>query len=134
MSTANNTQPVNSALDATKHFLMALFMAFVFLVMAMLDGGCRPTDGSLATPEVPVPNVIVPALPDDYTACAHLGVLGCPEALPPWDSCVGTMVQARTDGLIIPTTCVIAAKTQAEVRVCGDPTRTMTFECVPRMP
>lgn len=76
------------------------------------------------TDDLPPPLIPVMVTSDDIDACAAIGVIGCPEA----PGCVTTIGQARTERVVVPSSCLKAAKTPAMVRACGD-VSTLTFEC-----
>jgi hypothetical protein len=75
-------------------------------------------------PEIPPPNVTIPATDGDARACQRLYELGCSEAMA---GCLAVFTAARTDGVVIPP-CLATAKTVADVRACGDAS-TLTVEC-----
>lgn len=102
------------------------FLAALLVACAHSNGGgvvVHPYNEPFVD-ELPPPNPIVPATEEDARACAHLAALGCSDAK--W--CMQAITDARTDHMVVPSTCVAAAVDVAAVRRCGDKS-TLTFEC-----
>lgn len=75
--------------------------------------------------EIPSPNPVVPATDVDARACLRIAELQCPEAM---NGCLSAFSAARTDGRLVPSTCIAGSLTVEEVRACGDAS-TLTVEC-----
>jgi hypothetical protein len=106
----------------------------VLALMLVLVGCSKPYVDPYVLPPAPIP-------PEDggdaplAKMCAHLREVRCSEGFPKTRNgktrtCYQAMVLA-SDYAPIPIVCVVGAKNQEETRACGDPSREITFRCVP---
>ncbi len=97
-------------------------MKRALLAIVLLSCAPKPV---VEAPEIPAPNPIVPATEEDGRICEHLARLGCPEAM---RGCLSVFSLARTDGVSVPSTCLVNAADVEAVRSCGDKS-TLRVDC-----
>lgn len=108
-------------------------MKTVAILLALV--ACSPKAADAPT-DIPPPLTVIQPQPDDVLACAHLAIIGCPEAWPKNTTCVQAMSQLRTlmqttsqdAGVMSALTCIIGAPDANAVRKCGDPS-TLVIAC-----